>query len=64
MYNIKKGTEVSGIHYNLRGHTHLDMQVQIIEKVIPNTDSVRLIREEYWIKKFSTKAPFVLNIMD
>ena len=64
MYNIKKGTEVSGLHYNSRGHTHLDMQVQIIEKVTPNTDSVRLIREEFWIKKFGTKAPFGLNILD
>ena len=64
MYNITKGTEVSGIHYKSRGHTHLDMQVQIIEKVIPNTESFRLIREEFWIKKFSTKVPFGLNILD
>jgi hypothetical protein len=39
-------------------------QVQIIEKVTPNTGFMRLEREEFWIKKFVNKAPFGLNIMD
>ena len=63
MYDIVKGRNVSGIHYNLKGHEHLDFQVQIIEKVTPNTELYRLERESYWINKFSTKAPFGLNIM-
>ena len=64
MYDLKKGKNVSGIHYSLRGHTHEDMKVQIIEKVTPNTDHYRLEREEYWIRKFITKKPFGLNILD
>ena len=39
------------------------MQVQIIEKVTPNTEH-RLEREEFWIKKFATKLPFGLNTLD
>ena len=57
MYDMTKGINVSGKHYSLKGHTHLDFQVQIIEKVTPNTDHYRLEREEFWIKKFATKLP-------
>ena len=64
MYDIKKGTKTSGIHYSLKGHSHWDFQVQVIEKVTPNTDHYRLEREEFWIKKFATKIPFGLNIQD
>ena len=64
MYDMTKGQNVSGKHYTLKGHTHLDMQVQIIEKVTPNTEHYRLEREEFWIKKFATKLPFGLNTLD
>ena len=60
MYDIKKRVNTSGIHYALKGHIHLDFQVQIIEKVIPNTDPYRLEREEFWIRKFVTKAESTL----
>ena len=36
----------------------------IIEKVTPNTELLRLEREEFWIRKFSTKIPFGLNVLD
>ena len=64
MNDLKKGKNVSGIHYSLKGHNHKDMKVQIIEKVTPNTDHYRLEREEFWIKTFITKKPFGLNILD
>ena len=64
MYDIKKGKKTSGVHYSLEGHTHWDFQVQIIEKVTPNTELLRLEREEFWSRKFSTKIPFGLNVLD
>ena len=63
MYDIKRSEKTSGVHYNSKGHVHLDFKVQIIEKVTPNIEFHRLEREEYWIKKFLTMAPFGLNIM-
>jgi hypothetical protein len=36
----------------------------VLEKVSPNTPNYRLEREEYWIKKFSTKNPYGLNRYD
>ena len=50
--------------YNSQGHKHGYMQVQIIEKVTPNTEFHRLEREEFWIKKLATKIPMGLNTMD
>jgi hypothetical protein len=38
--------------------------VQIIEKVTPNTPTFRLEREDFWIKKLSTKIPLGLNKND
>ena len=64
MYDIKRGVKTSGIHYTLKDHTHLDFQVQIIEKVTPNTEIYRLERKDFWIKKFVTKVAFGLNIQD
>ena len=62
--NIRKGEQVSGIHYNSPGHLHGHMQVQIIEKVTPNNELYRLEREEHWIKTLVTKIPFGLNKND
>ena len=56
--------EVTGIHYNTPGHNHSNFQVQVIEKVSPNTPNYRLEREEMWIKKLSTKNPHGLNKHD
>jgi hypothetical protein len=61
LYNICQKKEVTGLHYTSPGHSHLDLKVQILKKVTPNTPSFRLEREKYWIEKFCTKAPFGLN---
>ena len=55
MYETKRCKNTSGIHYALKGHTHEDFRVQIVEKVTPNTEPYRLEREEYWIKKMPQK---------
>ena len=39
-------------------------EVQIIEKVTPNTELLRLEREEFWIRKLATKKPFGMNVLD
>ena len=64
LYDIKKGVKTSGLHYTMPKHNYLDFQVQIIEKVTPNTEMYRLEREEFWIIQFVTKTPFGLNVMD
>jgi hypothetical protein len=56
--------EVTGIHYNSKGHNSSHLQVQIIEKVYPNTPNYRLEREDQWIKRLSTKTPNGLNKHD
>jgi hypothetical protein len=42
---------VTGVHYNSSGDNHYNFQVQVIEKVSPNTPNFRLEREDVWIKK-------------
>ena len=61
LQDIKKGDKTSGLHYNSAAHEKAYMIVQIIEKVTPNTEFHRLEREDFWIKKLVTKAPFGLN---
>ena len=56
--------EATGIHYNTTGHNSSHFQVQIIEKVSPNTPNYRLEREDMWIKRLSTKTPHGLNKQD
>ena len=60
--DVRKGEKTSGTHYNLPDHVHANMKVQIIEKVTPNSEFHRLEREDFWIKKLATKAPFGLNV--
>jgi hypothetical protein len=31
--------EATGVHYTSTGHNHFDMQVQVIERVTPNTSN-------------------------
>ena len=35
--------------------------VQVIEKVTPNSEHLRLQREKDWIEKLDTKVPYGLN---
>ena len=37
--------------------------VQVIEKVTPGSEHLRLQREKYWIDRLDTKKPFSLNTM-
>lgn len=63
LYDIcKKNPTSTGEHFN--HHSHFDMKVQVIEKVIPNLPQFRLEREDYWIKKMATKTPQGLNKND
>ena len=59
--DVRKGEKTSGTHYNLPDHVHAHMKVQIIEKVTLDSEFHRLEREDFWIKKLATKAPFGLN---
>jgi hypothetical protein len=56
--------EATGVHFSSTNHNHNDFQVQIIEKVSPNTVNYRLEREEFWIKTLGTKTPLGLNKQD
>ena len=56
--------EATSEHYTSNGHNHYDMQLQVIEKVKPNTPNFRLEREEMWIKKLATKVSKGLNKND
>ena len=58
---IRKNEEATGKHFNERGHTHWDFKFHIIEKVFPNTNEMRLRREEYWIRTLQSKAPKGFN---
>ena len=55
--------EATGSHFNSFGHTHKNMEIQIIEveKVYPNNKEFRLERESFWINKLRTKSPDGLN---
>jgi ribosomal protein L31 len=56
--------EATGMHYNSTGHNSSNFQVQVIEKVSPNTPNFRLEREDMWIKRLSTKTPHGLKKQD
>ena len=53
---IKNGTQALGIHFKDTTCESKDLLVQVIEKVVPNTDPMRLQREKFWIKKLDTKV--------
>ena len=61
IYYVNHFTEATGTHFNLPGHSHKDIQVQVIEKVTPNTKQFRLERESLWIRTLKTKEPNGLN---
>ena len=61
LYYVKSKMEAIGSHFNSLGHTHKNMEIQIIEKVYPNNKDFRLERESFWINKLRTKSPDGLN---
>ena len=56
--------EANGLHYSTPPHSHNNLRVQVIEKVMPNSVNFRLEREEFWIRKLGTRAPLGLNKQD
>ena len=58
---IDKGENATGMHFTSSGHTKKDAQVQILERVFPNSTYVLTIRETHWIKLLKTKSPLGLN---
>jgi hypothetical protein len=42
---IRSNTEATGKHFAFANHTLSDMKVQIIERVCPNTETLRQVRE-------------------
>ena len=58
---VNRFTEATGKHFNLPGHSHKDLRVQVIEKVCPNTESIRLQREDLWIRRLNALEPNGLN---
>ena len=58
---IKSGTKALGLHFKENACDSKDLLVQVIEKVMPDTESLRLQREIYWIQKLDTMAPYGLN---
>ena len=64
IYNIENNKEAVGTHFNLPGHELHHFSIQIIEKVVPESEFLRLERESMWIRKLETKAPRGLNKQD
>jgi hypothetical protein len=64
LYNICHKKEATRIHYSSTTHNHNDFRVQVIEKVLPNTDNFKLEREDYWIRILGTKPLLGLNKQD
>jgi hypothetical protein len=61
LLSIKYKKSTMGIHYSSPNHNRYDFNVQVIEKVSPNTVNYRREREKYWIKTLGTKTPLGLN---
>ena len=57
---IWKGINALGEHFK-NGCDSKYLQVQVIEKVTPDSEHLRLQREKYWIEKLDTKVPYGLN---
>jgi hypothetical protein len=47
---IRMKIEVTGKHFAQTNHMLAEMKVQIIERVCPNTETLRLVRESKWIQ--------------
>ena len=59
---IKKGINALGEHYkNSKCDPNRDLKFQVIEKVYPNEDPMRLHREKFWIDRLNVMEPNGLN---
>ena len=53
--NRQEVDKPTGLHFNIKGHTVLDMIPMIIEEVRPKNDpNLRLIRESWWITQYQS----------
>ena len=59
---IRKGSNALGEHYKGKCKSK-NLLVQIIERVIPDSEHLRLQREKFWIEGLDTKKPYGLNTM-
>ena len=59
---IKKGIHALGGHFLGKCDSKY-LLVQIIEKVTPDSEHLRLQREKHWIERLDTKIPHGLNTM-
>ncbi len=66
--SISLGSRFIGQHFSSDGHSHKDMKVNIIEKIIPiqgekNSQFTKrlLEREDFWIRELCTVWPYGLN---
>jgi hypothetical protein len=50
---IRMKIEATGKHFAQTNHTLAEMKVKIIERVSPNTETLRLVRESKWIQDFN-----------
>ena len=62
-YSITNNKDTANaIHFNSRGHSVDDFRAMVLEKVMPNSNSFLLEREDKWIKTLETKDPHGLNL--
>ena len=57
---IRKGIHALGEHFKGKCDSKY-LLVQVIEKVIPDSEAFRELREKYWMEKLDTKKPYGLN---
>ena len=60
---IKAGKHALGDHYknSKRCDPNRDLKFQVIEKVFPDDEQMRLHRERFWIERLNVLEPNVLN---
>ena len=60
---IRHGKNALGEHFDKGKCESKFLLVQVIEKVTPNSEHMRLQREKYWIQRLDTKVSRGLNTM-
>ena len=59
--SIRRNENSVGQHFNGPGHALKDLEVSVLEKVIPRTRSLLETREDLWIKTFRCVIPNGMN---
>ena len=58
---IRRNQNSTGQHFNGPGHSHSQMEVSVLEKVVPKTRLLLETREDLWIQEFDCMEPKGLN---